>query len=289
MSHTAVHSMSHTVHNGKAYARAFSTMETNDDDRWDACNTVHCGMAFASFATTPFQASAQGRCVRGRVRPAAFSAKTPSRSLTDVLHEDALRSVLTALAVEYDVATLNALRATCTCVSGLACDALAGIPPAKRMIRLLEATEPNEATAVVEKHLAIALVRNTLAADLRPSVIQLANRAAVGPKQWTLVMTLANAEKVEDDPLSSFTLHGFDDSTPPQCAETSSGSRPHLPRVIGGPTRLISLAGSSKQRRELTRRPLELCRVVRGGVRFVPTSPGDALIEELLRLAALRV
>jgi hypothetical protein len=217
--------------------------------------------------------------------------------MLDVCMDDALMSIFDILGAEGEIASICAIRGTCRRLMPLAREALVSIPLAGRVQALLQDSLPPELIDSVEKQAAAGVVRGTLRPELAEAVVALANERVELSGAWTLSSEPIAADVGHD---LSFTFRGFDTAPLSQRPDIVSWhaehtpNRPlrrlHLPCVLAGPPRYLSLAGSERERRKVRRVPCEMCRVLRRpSPRPLETGrkgKGDAFIAELLRLAA---
>ena len=303
---------SQTVHGGRVFALLTSTINNIEKpDRWDDTHTVHCGKHFAvhfggqcSKDQNESNSGAENRVPlkqRGRVRKSDHAQSdegdeaSRSCAMLDICTDDALLSIIDSLAADGDIASICAVRSTCRRLVSQARSVLVNIPLTARVQALVQDALPTELVETAEKQAAAGVVRGTLRPELTEAVLQLANQRVQSSGAWTLSSEPIAADVGHD---LSFTLRGFDSVPLSQREDVVSWhaehtpNRPlrrlHLPCVLAGPPRYLSLAGSERDRRKVRRVPSEMCRVLkRPSLRPLDNDrKGDALIVELLRLAA---
>jgi len=291
---------SHSVHAGSAFAGDAERCAINVE--WETTCSVHDGKHFAEFVAS-YKAETALAIRRGRTpRPRPLnplSISVPARKVCRAnthwsdLTDDAIVSVIALL----DLRDIISMRCVSSATAPLARGALDSMTRAERFGALIVGSLPAVSPSL-EREAAAALVLQSKSIPQddgwAAAFYKLANSTisqvspSLGAIGWVLTREVDGADGGHD---LSFELRGFDDRPlckRPEVVEWHAAHLPdrpllatHLPCVLAGPPRYLSLAGSLRQQRKTTRVPMELCRIIRA-----PTSGacchGVALITALI-------
>lgn len=275
---------SHSVHAGSIFAGGTERCENIE---WESTCSVHDGKHFAEFAAS----HKAGKARRGRTPTPRLAIPLNMSSISvaarKAFHADERWSVLTDDAVSSVIALLDlrdiiSMRCVSSGLAPLARGALNGMTRAECFQSLICGGFP-VVSPIVEREAAAALLLQTngipqnddgVDSDTAAALYKLANStiSQVSPDAWVLSREAVGMDEGND---LSFELRGFDDRPlyeRPEVVEwyaTHLPHRPlhvlaaHLPCVLAGPPRYLSLAGSPRQQRKTRKVPMELCRIVR--------------------------
>jgi len=222
-------------------------------------NSVHCGKFFAAARR------------RTSIALDVMLTITPTADVL-ALADDIFDVILDAKSGSADVTSLVAARSVCRKFAPLARRSLSQLTLEDRITALVRGELPPAESGEVERAAAAALVRGSLSAKTVNALMEFANSAvASGQGNWTI-----SSERVGDDATNdlSFPLRGFDSVAVSEREDVKDWwaehmpSRPlhqmHLPCILAGPPRYIALAGTARQRRQVRKVPLEMCRTISG-------------------------
>ena len=198
------------------------------------------------------------------------------------LPNDVIGYIMATLHADGDLCSLLAVRSVDHHLARAARFELAAFTYDERAAAVIAGTLPMHLRLMAERHAAHLLVRNELTDDMAVSLLRHANRsvelirAGLMGSRWKLNEWLQNDDPHDDH---AFELRGFQTISAAEARVPGSSQepvlswytehwplrpfkRPHLPCVLAGPPRYMTLAGSQRDQNRVRHIPMELCRLV---------------------------
>lgn len=202
--------------------------------------------------------------------------------VTQSLPFDVIQNIMEMLHADGDLCSLLAVRSVGTIMARAARSELAQFTSDERAAAVIAGALPTLLRSTAERQAAQALVRNKLTHDVTVSLLQYANRSIelvrAGSRLglgWKLNEWHPDHDPHDDN---AFELIGFQTIPATEAVHRLSGEpvldwyteqwplrplkRRHLPCVLAGPPRYMTLAGSKRDQKSVRHIPMELCRLV---------------------------
>jgi len=212
-----------------------------------------------------------------RVKPVMALVKpsigrSAHRTFLDTLSYDPLLFIADLFAVDGDIASLRALKATCHSLTTVFGEVLASFTAADYAVALLGNRLPPHDAEIVAKQMATALCNGKLTERTISIIIDQLNAAVnaaeplgMAAAMWRLTEAQPGSDSEGD---TAFRFRGLSMPTSQENVEPAHEAerlpdKLELPHVLAGPSRIVERAGSGRDMLRVRTVPLATCRIHR--------------------------